>query len=254
MQLDDKTILVTGAGAGIGEATALGCAEYGATVVATDIDGEQAQATADAIEDDGGTAEAIEVDVREYDAVESAIETTAEQYGLDGLFNNAGVGHPPGYLEDIQASVRDYVIDVNLTGVWNGCQAALPIMKEQGTGSIVNMSSLAGQIGLPKQAVYSLTKGAVISLTQTVAKEAGPKGVRINAICPGFIDTQLTQAHFQGSDDPEAAREEMEEQYPLKRLGEPEEIADCVAFLLSDASSYVTGHALTADGGFGGGS
>jgi len=253
MQLEERTIFVTGAGAGIGEATALRCAEYGATVVATDINVAAAEETAERVESQGGTAEAIEVDVRDYEAVESAIETTEEQYGLDGVFNNAGIGHPPGYLEDIDASIRDDVIDINLTGVWNGCQAALPIMKDQGSGAIVNMSSLAGQVGLPQQAVYSLTKGAVIALTRTIAREAGPTGVRANAICPGFVDTQLTQAFLQTSDDPEAAREELASQYALRRLGEPEEIADCVAFLLSDAASFVTGHALTADGGFGSG-
>lgn len=249
MDLEDKTVFVTGAGSGIGAATARQCAEDGATVVATDIDEESAQETAEAIEAAGGTAEAIEVDVTEYDAVESAIQTTAEEYGLDGVFNNAGIGHPPGYVEDLDDAALDAVLDVNLRGVWNGCRAALPIMKEQEFGSIVNMASLAGQFGLQKQAVYSLSKGAVISLTQTIAVEAGPDNVRANAICPSFVDTQLTQLFLSTKDDSAAARAQLESEYPLQRLGEPEEIADSVAFLLSDRASFVTGHALVADGG-----
>jgi NAD(P)-dependent dehydrogenase (short-subunit alcohol dehydrogenase family) len=253
MDLDDKTVFVTGAGSGIGAATARRCGAHGATVIATDLAAERAQETAAAIEADGGTAEAIEVDVREYDAVESAIETTADEYGLDGLFNNAGIGHQPGYVEELDEDALDSVLDVNLRGVWNGCRAALPIMKDQGAGSIVNMASLAGQFGLRKQAVYSLSKGAVISLTQTIAIEAGPDDVRANAICPSFVDTRLTEAFFAGQRDPVAAREQLESQYPLQRLGDPEEIADCVVFLLSDAASYVTGHAMVADGGAGAG-
>lgn len=250
MRLDDKTVLITGAGSGIGEATAKRCAEQGATVVATDINEESAAETADVIENEGGAAYAEEIDVREYDQFASVIEATHEEHGLDCLFNNAGVGHPPSSIEDTDPTIRDYVIDVNLKGVWNGCHAALPLFKEQESGAIVNMSSVAGQVGLPKQAVYSLTKGAVLNFTRAVAQEAGPYGVRANAVCPGFVDTPLTDAYFAGSDDPEQAREQMEQQYPLRRLGEPEEVADAVAFLLSDSASYITGHDLVVDGGY----
>lgn len=250
MRLDDKTVFVTGAGSGIGEATALRCAELGATVIATDINGEAAAETAESIEAEGDTAHAEEVDVRDYDEVADAIQAAHDTHGLDALFNNAGVGHPPSSIEDIDPSVRDYVIDVNLKGVWNGCHAALPLFKDQDGGAIVNMSSVAGTIGLPKQAAYSLTKGAVLNFTRAVAQEAGPHGVRANAVCPGFVDTPLTDAYFAGSDDPEAARERMEQQYPLRRLGEPEEVADAVAFLLSDSASYITGHGLVIDGGY----
>ena len=250
MRLDGKTVFITGAGSGIGRATAERCAEEGATVVTTDIDGDAAAETATAIEDDGGTAVSSELDVREGDAFAAAIDETAEEYGLDVLFNNAGVGHPPSRVEDTDDDVMEYVIDVNLRGTWNGCQAALPVMREQGSGAIVNMASLGGQIGFPYQSVYSLTKSAVISLTRTVATEVGPDGVRANAVCPGFVETQLADAFFAGHDDPEDARERMEQEYPLRRIGKPEEIADCVTFLASDEASFVTGHALTADGGY----
>lgn len=267
MRLDGKTVLITGSGTGIGEATALRCAENGATVVSTDVDAEAAEATAASIREDGtdeqssssshstssrenGEATSYELDVTDDDRFHEVVDEVAAERGLDVLVNNAGIGHPPSSVEDTDASVRDYVVDVNINGTWNGCHAALPVMKEQGSGSIVNMASVGGMLGFPYQSVYALTKAAVINFTRAVAAEAGPAGVRANAICPGFVDTQLSEAFFAGREDPEAAREETIEQYPLRRLGEPEEIADCVAFLASDAASFVTGHALTADGGF----
>ncbi len=250
MRLDDKTVLITGSGTGIGEETALRCAENGATVVSTDVDAEAAEATAASIREDGGEATSYELDVTDSDRFHEVVDEVAAERGLDALVNNAGIGHPPSSVEDTDASVRDYVVDVNVNGTWNGCHAALPVMKEQGSGSIVNMASVGGMVGFPYQSVYALTKAAVINFTRAVAAEAGPAGVRANAVCPGFVDTQLTEAFFAGREDPEAAREEMIEEYPLRRLGEPEEIADCVAFLASDAASFVTGHALTADGGF----
>jgi len=250
MRLDDKTVLITGSGTGIGEATALRCAEAGATVVSTDVDADASEETAASIREDGGEATSYELDVTDSDRFHEVVDEVAAERGLDALVNNAGIGHPPSSVEDTDASVRDYVVDVNINGTWNGCHAALPVMKEQGSGSIINMASVGGMLGFPYQSVYALTKAAVINFTRAVAAEAGPSGVRANAVCPGFVDTQLTEAFFAGREDPEAAREEMIEEYPLRRLGEPEEIADCVAFLASDAASFVTGHALTADGGY----
>jgi NAD(P)-dependent dehydrogenase (short-subunit alcohol dehydrogenase family) len=188
--------------------------------------------------------------VTESDEFDAMIEATAEEHGLDVVVNNAGTGHPPQSMEDVDDAMRDFVIDVNIKGVWNGCHAALPIMKEQGHGAIVNVGSLASIFGLPKQAAYSLTKGAVLNFTRAVAAEAGPYGVRANTVCPGFTDTPMVQQMLASYDDPEAAREKMEEGYPLKRLGEAEEIADAILFLASEESSWVTGHGLVVDGGF----
>ncbi|MFC5971113.1 SDR family NAD(P)-dependent oxidoreductase [Halomarina salina] len=250
MRLEGKTTFVTGAGQGIGEATALRFAEEGAHVVVTDVNAETVAETADTIEAAGGSAEAHELDVTDADRFHDLVDTVAEDRGLDVIVNNAGVGHPPAWIEDTDQDVFEFVLDVNVRGVWNGCHAALPHMKEQGSGAIVNVASLAAIFGLPRQAVYSLTKGAVLNFTRAVSSEAGPMGVRANAVCPGFVTTDLGQQFFASRSDPEAARERMEQRYDLRRLGEAEEIAEPILFLASDESSWVTGHGLVVDGGF----
>jgi len=250
MRLDNKTALVTGAASGIGESTALRFAEEGAHVIVTDIDTDGGESLVADIEDAGGDATFYELDVTDADQFQEVADDVADTHGLDVVVNNAGTGHPSSYIEDTDEAMRDFVIDVNIKGVWNGCHAALPHMKEQGDGAIVNVGSLASVFGLPKQAAYSLTKGAVLNFTRAVAAEAGPRGVRVNAVCPGFTDTPLLQQFLAMADDPEAAREKMRDSYPLKRLGEPEEIASCILFLASDEASWVTGHGLVVDGGY----
>jgi NAD(P)-dependent dehydrogenase (short-subunit alcohol dehydrogenase family) len=250
MRFEDDVVFVTGAASGIGRATAEQCAAEGATVIVTDVDTPGGEEAVERIEDSGGDAEFHELDVTDEEAFADAIDATVAEYGLDVLVNNAGTGHPPAYVEDTDASVRDYVIDVNLHGVWNGCHAALPALKEQGSGAIVNVGSLASLLGFPKQSVYALTKGAVLNFTRAVAAEAGPKGVRANTVCPGVTETPLGEQFLATQDDPEAARESMAEEYPMKRLGQPEEIADAICFLASEEASFITGHGLVADGGY----
>ncbi|WP_049914662.1 SDR family NAD(P)-dependent oxidoreductase [Haloterrigena salina] len=250
MRLEDNTVVITGAGAGIGRETALRCADEGARVIVTDVDVAGGEATVELIEDAGSEAEFAELDVTDSDRFQDVVDAVAEDYGLDVMINNAGTGHPGGPLEDLDDEVRDFVVDININGVWNGCSAALPHMKEQGHGAIVNVGSLASILGLPHQAAYSTTKAAVLNLTRTVAAEAGPYGVRANAVCPGFTETQLLDDYLDQQSDPEQAREAMVEEYPLKRLGEPEEIADAILFLASDEASFVTGHGLVVDGGY----
>jgi len=251
MRFEDKTVFITGAASGIGKASALGAAEEGAHVIVTDVDEGGAEDVVAEIEElDAGSAEAHRLDVTDAETFDATVEAVHEEHGLDVLVNNAGTGHPPQSMEDVDESVRDFVIDVNIKGVWNGCHAALGPMKEQGNGAIVNVGSLASIFGLPKQAAYSLTKGAVLNFTRAVAAEAGPYGVRANTVCPGFTDTPLVQQMLASYDDPEAARKEMEEGYPLKRLGEPEEIADAILFLASEDASWITGEGLVIDGGY----
>ena len=250
MRFDNDTVFITGAGSGIGRATALCVAEQGGFVVATDVDDDGGEATVDAVEEVGGDAVYHTLDVTDPEAFERVVDTAAEEYGLDGIVNNAGIGYPPALVEDTGESTLEYVIDVNQKGVFYGCQAALPHFKRQGSGAIVNVGSLASFLGMAHQSVYSMTKGAVLNFTRAVAAEAGRDGVRANAVCPGFIETPLGDQYFEIQDDPEAANKRAAKTYPLKRLGQPDEIADAIAFLLSDEASFITGHGLVVDGGF----
>lgn len=252
MRLDDRTVLVTGGASGIGRATAERCADLGAHVVVTDVDESGGAETADRIGEAGdeGSAEFRDLDVTDRGAFESVVDAVAEERGLDALVNNAGVGHLPATVEDIDETARERVLDVNVRGVWNGCAAALPAMKTQESGAIVNVASLAGVVGSPRLGAYSLSKGAVVNFTRTVAAEAGGHGVRANAVCPGFVEGGLGEQFFATFDDPEAAKARMVAGYALDRLGTVEEVADAVCYLASDAASFVTGEALMVDGGY----
>lgn len=252
MRLTDSTVFVTGAGSGIGRATARRCAEEGATVVVTDVDVEGGEETVAHIEDSDapGTAVFQELDVTDAAAVESVVDAAAEEYGLDAIVNNAGIGQRNCGIEELPLEERDRIFEVNGKGVWNGCRAAIPHFKEQESGAIVNVASLAGVIGQPWSSAYAFTKGGVLKFTRTIAGELGRDGIRANAVCPGFIDTPLVRSGLESRDDPEAAREKLAQQYALKRIGKPEEIADAILFLASDEASFVTGHGLVVDGGY----
>lgn len=250
MELDNQTVLITGAASGIGRATARRCGHEGARVVVTDIDDEGGNEVVAELADDGVEASFYRLDVTDSDRFHEVVDDVVDTQGLDVLVNNAGTGHPSSYVEETDESMRDFVLSVNIEGVWNGCHAALPYMKAQESGAIVNVGSLASILGLPKQAAYSLSKGAVLNFTRAVAAEAGPYGVRANTVCPGFTDTPMLDQYLAFQEDPEAAREALREDYPLKRLGDPEEIAECIVFLASERASWVTGHGLVVDGGY----
>ena len=250
MRLDGETAVITGAASGIGRETALRCAEAGARVIVTDVDVEGGEETVERIEATGGDGEFTELDVTDGERFRDVVDAVAEEYGVDVLVNNAGTDHPGGALEELDEEVLDSVIDVNLKGVWNGCAAALPHMKEQERGAIVNVGSLASVLGLPGRAAYATTKAAVSNMTRTIAVEAGPYGVRANVVCPGFTETRMLEGYLEQQDDPEAARDAMTAENPLGRLAAPAEIADAILFLASDQASFVTGHGLVVDGGF----
>ena len=249
MRLAEKTAFITGGASGLGREAAHRFADEGATVVVADIAGNAVEETAAVIEEAGGEATAHELDVRDSTAFRAAIDATVEEYGLDILLNNAGISHPRTNVEKMDDEERDRLIDVNVKGVWNGTVAALPHFKEYGSGAIVNTASLAGVIGAPKLSAYSLTKGAVVNFTRAVAAEVGPHGVRVNAVCPGITETAMPKRNMSEEEWAHTKRE-MSEQYPLKRLGVPEDIANAMLFLASDEADWITGQALVVDGGF----
>lgn len=249
MRLEGKTAFITGGGSGLGRAAAERFAEEGATVVAADVDVAGAEETQERVEAAGAEGEAIELDVTDAAAFHAAVDATAEEHGLDVICNNAGISHERNDVEDIDEATRDRVIDVNVKGVWNGTHAAVPHFKEQGSGAIVNTASLAGVIGSPGASAYSLSKGAVVNFTRAVAAEVGPDGVRANAVCPAITETPMVLSG-RDPDEWEEVKERMLRQYPMRRLGRPEDVANAMLFLASDESSWVTGHALVVDGGF----
>ncbi|MFB6172583.1 MAG: SDR family NAD(P)-dependent oxidoreductase [Haloarculaceae archaeon] len=251
MRLEGKTAFVTGGGSGLGRAATERFAEEGATVVAADVDGDGAEETAErvAAADVPGEAHATQLDVTDAAAFQAAIDATVDEYGLDVVVNNAGVSHVRANVEDIDEAERDRVVDVNINGVWNGTHAAVPHFKEQGSGAVINTASFAGVNGVGQLSAYSLTKGAVVKFTEAVAAEAGPAGVRANAVCPAVTDTPMPRRD-KPEDEWETLKSRMAEQYPLRRLGRPEDIANAMLFLASDEADWVTGHALVVDGGY----
>jgi NAD(P)-dependent dehydrogenase (short-subunit alcohol dehydrogenase family) len=249
--ISEKTVVITGAGSGIGRETAKRFAKEGSTVIVTDIDVEGGEETVTQIEEEGnGTAEFHEVDVRDYEEVEASLQVIAEDHGsIDVLYNNAGINQFT-HLEETSLEERDNMIDVNVNGVWNGCRAVLPIMRDNGGGSIINISSVYGYLGYPTETTYCLTKGAVLNFTRALATEVGPDGIRVNAVAPGFIDTEMPMQFINQQENPEEVIKETEEMHALRRWGQPEEVANTVLFLASEESSFITGEYIAVAGGY----
>lgn len=245
---DGKVALVTGAGSGIGLATAEAFAEAGASVVLADVQEQAVRTTTEQLVSGGRKALAIRCDVTDDGQVASMIEQTVSSFGrLDAAFNNAGVMQHRVDTADISSDEWDRVMAINLRGVWSCMKYELLQMLRLGSGAIVNCSSLGGVVGNPGLAADHASKHGVIGLTKTAALEYAARGIRINAVCPGSINTPMAQALTGG--DPSILAELVRDE-PIGRLGKPEEIAGAVLWLCSPSASYVVGHALLVDGGY----
>lgn len=243
MRLLDKVAIITGGGRGIGEATAKKFVQEGAKVVIADINQDDIERTVSELLAMGGEASGVIVDVTNSESVNNMVTSTVERYGkLDILVNNAGITMDSTLLK-MTEDQWDKVIDVNLKGVYICGQAAARVMVEQGSGVILNASSVVGVYGNFGQTNYAATKWGVIGMTKTWAKELGKKGVRSNAVAPGFILTPMVKKM------PENVLDMMKDKAPLKKLGEPEDIANAYAFLASDEAKFITGAVLEVTGG-----
>ncbi len=251
-RFDGKVAVVTGGGSGIGLATALAFAERGAAVVVADRNGETAQAAAARVQAAGAQALAVTVDMGAGEEVARLMAATVEAFGrLDILFNNAGVSGIQGKrLADVDEDSFDEILRVNVRGVWLGMKHAIPAMLERGGGCIVNNASMLGLVAQPFKGAYAASKHAVIGLTKSAAIDYGQAGVRVNAVCPGGVETDNT-LRYRATFSPEDWDRRNQAAYPATgRWARAEEIAGVVLFLCSDAASNVHGTAISADGGY----
>src|SRR5882724_6872420 len=249
ISFENKVALVTGAGSGLGLATARAFAESGASVVLADWNERTVHSAAEELAAKGHKTLAIRCDVADDAQVEAMVQQTVATFGrLDAAYNNAGVQNVLAETADYPREDYDRVMAINLRGVWSCMKFELRQMRTQGSGAIVNCSSLGGLVGGPERASYHAAKHGVIGLTKSAALEYAARGIRINAVCPGLIWTPMADkmvAAGQGE-----ALKAMEKSIPMGRVGRPEEIADAVLWLCSDAASYVTGQSISVDGGF----
>ncbi|MEM9650686.1 MAG: glucose 1-dehydrogenase [Actinomycetota bacterium] len=243
--LENKIAIVTGAASGIGAASARRFAAEGAAVVAADVRGARADEVARSIVDNGGHAIGVEANVADADAVAAMVDTAVRELGgLDVLFNNAGTLRP-GTAVELDVADWDLVMAVNVRSVFLGAKYAVPVMVERGGGSIVNTASISGLHGDGGSVVYAASKAAVINLTRALSTDHAAQGVRVNAVCPGTIETPPVQRMLQ---DPTVLQTNLDA-HAMGRIGHPDEIASAAAWLVSDQASFVTGEALVVDGG-----
>ncbi len=249
MPQDNRVAIVTGGAGGIGQAAARAIARKGFRVALADLRGEAASATAAALREEGVEVEPFQVDVGVESSVRALIEAVLAEWGrIDALVNNAGVESSKPFLE-IGLEEYERVMRINTTSVWLCCQAAIPVMLKQGSGCIVNVSSVAGQRGggLLGTAAYSTSKGAVVSLTKALAREYAKSGIRVNAISPSLTMTDFAQRQLERL--PAGTLDRVVAMTPIGRVAQANEIAAAIAFLVSDEASFVAGHVLNVDGG-----
>jgi len=243
LKLAGKVALVTGAAQGIGKAVALLLARNGADIVVSDINLEKAEETAREVQALDRKALAIKVDVAKLDDVEKMVGAILARFGqVDILVNNAGIARDKLILRMTEED-WDAVLNINLKGTFNCTKAVVRHMSKQRSGKIVNIASVVGEMGNAGQGNYAASKAGVIGFTKTIAREFAQRGINVNAIAPGYIETPMTDAL------PDKAKEELKRLIPMDRLGKPEDVAEAVLFLVSDASSYITGHVLNVNGG-----
>jgi NAD(P)-dependent dehydrogenase (short-subunit alcohol dehydrogenase family) len=245
--LENKTIVITGAASGIGQATALTAAKHGARLALCDMNEAGVAETAQMARDLGAAAISGGVNVTDAAQIEAFMARTAAEFGkIDGALNNAGVGGALTRVHMLTEDLWDQCINVNLKGVWLSMKYEIPYMRGDGGGAIVNMASVAGLIGFPMNAVYAASKHGVVGLTKSAAAEYARNNIRVNALCPGYTDTPMVSAI---DDIRPGMVENTLQAVPMRRLGKPEEVAETVCYLLSDRAPFLTGQSIAIDGG-----
>ena len=247
-RLAGRGALITGAGSGIGEATAKQFAAEGARVGVLDIEARRVEAVVAAITEQGGDALALRADVSDADQVELAVKQMLAGGRLDVLVNNAAVQHM-GALHQCADAAVDAMINVNLKGSVYGCRAVLPTFIAQGHGTVLFTSSVLGLVADPDLAVYGATKAGMLALMRSIAVAYGPQGIRAVAVCPGDVETPLVAEYFQFQPNPSAARDAVYAHYPLRRIADPGEVAKVLVFLASEEASFISGTPIVVDGG-----
>ena len=249
MRFKNKTVIVTGAGSGIGETTAIKFAQEGANVVIADIDPINGKIVTTKINDTNGSALFVETNVANFDSINEMVKKTINEFDLpDILINNAGINV---FGEPLKMPDSEWkrAFSVDLDGVWFGCKAVLPHMLKKNKGSIVNVASVHGIQIIPNCFPYPVAKHGVIGLTKALAVDYASRGIKINSISPGYIDTPIVQRFFKTKPDPAAARKEAENHQPIKRMGTTDEIANTIMFMSSDECNYMIGANIVVDGG-----